>query len=217
MMLRIFLLVLLAPVVWAGTAYDVMSPVVGVQCLDGTVGGSGTLIAPNVVVTNWHVLMGKPRALITVFLWDKEKRRINGSFEILGRVRAASKEKDLIILVVDKAFKLPYALFAPDHKLDIFDPVIAVGAGYGQDIQPYKGHVTDQDVDGPVPRPSFKGLIQISSEIVPGCSGGPVFRKFDGKWRLIGIIIGGYTGSEMSFCIPISRLVDYLRELKNRA
>lgn len=215
-MLRLFLLLTLTSCVWAGDAYDVMSPTVRVQCLDGSGGGSGTLIAPNVVVTNWHVLLGKPRAVVTVFVWDKEQR-INGSYEILGKVWAADKNKDLAILVVDKAFKLPFAIFAPDQELDIFDPIIAVGAGYGQDIQPYKGEITDQDVDGPVPGPAFKGLIQISSEIVPGCSGGPVFRKFDGKWRLIGIIIGGYKGSEMSFCIPISRLVDYLRELKNKA
>jgi len=211
-MQKIWLFFLLLPTAIGlpADAYDVMRSVVKVETFDKQSQGSAVAVGPYTLVTNAHVVRGAKQVFITIFVWDKERRRIEDSFMLVAKVRVSDAVKDLALLTVPPVFRLPYAVFAVDRNTDIFDKVVAVGAGFGHDIVPFVGMILDQSWDGE--KPSDKNLIQTSCEIVPGCSGGGLFKKTGGKWYLLGIMNAGFTGTEMTFAIPISRVEAFLKE-----
>ena len=194
----------------ASDAYAVMRSIVKVETIGVKSQGSAVAVGPHVLVTNAHVVRSAKRVFVTVFGWDKAKRRIVDSYTLVGTVRASDPAKDLAIIDVPKVFNLSWSVFATDRELDIFDKVVAVGAGFGGGVVPYVGMVLDQDWDGKTVQD--QNLIQTSCEIVPGCSGGGLFRKTGGRWYLLGIMSSGFMGTEMTFAIPISRVETFLKE-----
>lgn len=191
-------------------AYDVMRSVVKIETIGVKSQGSAVAVGPHVLVTNAHVVRGTKSVFVTVFNWDRKRRRITDSYMLVGTVRVMDPAKDLAIIDVPKVFTLQWTPFAKDQDLDIFDEVVAVGAGFGGDIVPYRGMIIDQDWDGE--KPCDQNLIQNTCEIVPGCSGGGLFQKVEGRWYLLGIMSAGFMHTEMTFAIPISRVEKLLKE-----
>jgi len=144
----------------------------------GTALGSGFIIKPNVIVTNYHVVSGD-----------------NRKFEIVGHndmkhytasVIAKSPESDIAVLKIDQWDEFvanvhpPVLHWGDSGEIHQGQPVWALGHPYGMSWS-----LTDGIVSSTLRRtPDGKYFIQTNTSINPGNSGGPLFTR-DGK--IIGI------------------------------
>ncbi|GAB4390684.1 MAG: DegQ family serine endoprotease [Thermodesulfovibrionales bacterium] len=156
--------------------------------------GSGVIVDPaGYILTNNHVV--KEAEKITVTLSD------NREFE--GKVIGTDPKTDLAVVRID-AKDLPVLKWGDDEKLQVGEPVIAVGSPYGLTqtvtfgIVSAKGRANVQISD-------YEDFIQTDAAINPGNSGGPLINM---KGELVGIntaifsTTGGYMG--IGFAIPSS-------------
>ncbi len=154
--------------------------------------GSGFVVRPDgVIVTNWHV--------------------VDGAFEIYAtfsdgtRVKAqllnAARLIDIAVLKVDAGHKLGAVRWADSTKVQIGDPVLAIGNPLGVGLSVTAGIVSALNrniMDTP-----YDDFIQTDAPINHGNSGGPLFNM---KGEVIGIntaLISPTSGSSgLGFAIP---------------
>lgn len=179
-------------------AYTLMSPVVRVRT-ERDHGGSGTIIADGKVATCAHVVGNRSVVMVDILTWNKEKTRITGHYTVTALVKKRDIVNDLAILILDGLLDLPIAPTAPDADLYLLQPTYTAGAAYMNDTIVFDGYVMDQE---------NKGFIQTSNEVQPGCSGGPLWAKIKGKWKVIGIVKAAIIGAPMCMSIPISALMN---------
>lgn len=169
--------------------------------------GSGFIIHPSgYVVTNQHVISGEHQISVTLFR--------QGEFELEQvhftevRIVALDSWTDLALLKIedggDHVFKtVPLGAY---NELRQGQPVFAVGSPLGLDRTVSEGIIslTNRLIDGRL-------LIQTTTEVNPGNSGGPLFNLRGevigiNDLKLIGIGVDG-----LSFAIQVSTLKDFLR------
>ncbi|MEX1312352.1 MAG: trypsin-like peptidase domain-containing protein [Candidatus Sulfomarinibacteraceae bacterium] len=169
--------------------------------------GSGFVIHPSgYVVTNQHVITGEHRISITLFRQSEhELEQIH--FQRV-RIVALDPANDLALLKIedggDHVFtSVPLGSF---DELRQGQPVFAVGSPLGLDRTVSQGIIslTNRLIDGRL-------LIQTTTEVNPGNSGGPLFNL---RGEVIGVndlkLIGiGLEG--LNFAIQVSTLKDFLR------
>jgi tetratricopeptide (TPR) repeat protein len=147
--------------------------------------GSGFLIARNTIVTNAHVV---ERGNISVEL---------GPARVPAKVSKLDHNNDLALLTIDAQLATkPLALSAENAAPG--DPVYAMGNPEGLERSISHGIVAAvRDFEG-------KSLLQITTPISHGSSGGPVFNS---KGEVIGITVGMLKeGQNLNFAIPVSVL-----------
>ena len=129
-----------------------------------TVVGSGFIIDPTgIIVTNWHVVDGASE--ITVAFSDGSTTS--------ATVLSATKVGDIALLKVDVGHPLSIAHWGDSDKLQIGDPVVAVGNPLGLGTSVSSGIVSalNRDImDSP-----YDHFIQTDAAINHGNSGGPLF------------------------------------------
>ena len=155
--------------------------------------GSGFIIsADGLVLTNAHVVDGASE--VTVKLSDRR--------EFSAKVLGSDSVTDVAVLRID-AKDLPTVKLGNPARLEVGDPVLAIGAPYGLEQTATQGMVSAKGRSLPGDS-AVVPFIQTDAAVNPGNSGGPLF---DGQGQVVGINAqiysqsGGFQG--LSFAIPI--------------
>ncbi len=148
----------------------------------GSGSGSGAVIrADGVVLTNDHVIAaGATSGTIEVLL--------NSGERIPAQLVGTDPITDLAVLKVDRN-KLPTLLLSPRERLQVGQPVVALGAPLGLSGTVTAGIVSALNRNVPAPTSGggttvLVGAIQTDASINPGNSGGPLVTC---EGRLIGV------------------------------
>jgi S1-C subfamily serine protease len=179
----------------------------------GTATGSGFVIDDEGhVLTNNHVIEGADN--IEVKLGDSDT-------EYKAEVVGADPASDLALLKVNAPAKELHPLTLGDSsKMEVGDPVVAIGNPFGLDRTVTSGIVSALQRQIQAPNGfSIDNVIQTDAAINPGNSGGPLINA---EGEVIGInsqIETGGSGSEgnvgIGFAIPINTAKAEIEELEN--
>src|SRR5262249_31938072 len=167
--------------------------------------GSGFIVsADGYVGTNFHVVKGATE--IVVRLADHTEHR--------ARLVGGDAKTDIALLKID-ATRLPTLAFGDSDRLQVGEPVMAIGNPFGLDQTVTTGIVSAKErFIGAGPYDDF---IQTDASINPGNSGGPLV---DVRGALIGINSaifsqsGGSVG--IGFAIPVAIAKDVFPQLRER-
>lgn len=163
--------------------------------------GAGTIWHhEGLILTNAHVVQ---RQTPQVSLWDGRT--------FPSQLLAYDEKLDLAALAI-KATELPTIELGNSQKLKAGEWVIALGHPWGVAGAASAGAVID--VSKPLELPWYPGeLIQVSLQLRPGHSGGPLV---DGRGRLIGINTM-IAGPQVGMAIPLHTVKCFLRDKLGRA
>lgn len=154
---------------------------------DGTNGaqGSGFFISSRGIgVSNYHVFKGSLRGLEII-------KTTLGSFKVES-VLASSEENDYIVFKVAAVVAFPYVKIAGSLPR-VGEDVFAIGAPEGLEHTLSKGIVSAY-------REMGQSLIQTTTEITHGSSGGPLFNM---RGEVIGITTFGQAEANLNFAVSI--------------
>ena len=155
--------------------------------------GSGFLVSPNVIATNFHVIENSHGGYVKLVNKDEV-------YEIDGVV-GYSIEYDLALIKIGDNSGTPLTLKSP--VVNIGQKIFAIGNPLG-----LEGTISDGIISG---LRDYEGLslLQISAPISPGNSGGPVV---DENGEVIGVATYTFSeGQNLNFAVPVK----YLKELFN--
>tara|TARA_B100001057_G_C22680525_1_gene883573 strand:+ start:25 stop:1059 length:1035 start_codon:yes stop_codon:yes gene_type:complete len=153
--------------------------------------GSGFLISPNIIATNFHVIENSYSGYVKFVNKDE-------IYEIEGVV-GYDISYDLALIKIGNNDGTPLLLKSP--SVDIGQKVFAIGNPLG-----LEGTISDGIVSGLREIGDFS-VLQISAPISPGNSGGPVVNE---KGEVIGVATFTFSeGQNINFAVPIK----YLKEL----
>jgi S1-C subfamily serine protease len=161
--------------------------------------GTGFVVAePGLVVTNAHVVQGVGELLV---------RSYEGALLASVEVLHTDAELDLAAVRV-VGLDAPPMSFDPEARLDVGTPVVAVGHPRGYEYTVSEGIVSARRKLSP----EGIELIQMTTPISPGSSGGPLL---DGAGRVVGVCSLTLTeGQNINFAIPAGELPSFLDEAR---
>jgi len=166
--------------------------------------GSGFICDPaGVIVTNWHVVDQAYEIFVTFSDGSRTEAKVLNAARIL----------DIALLKVDVGHKLPAVTWGDSTKMQIGDPVLAIGnpLGIGQSVTAGIVSALNRNIsDTP-----YDDFIQTDAPINHGNSGGPLFNL---QGEVIGIntalISPTAASAGLGFAIPSDiahRVIDRLR------
>ena len=165
--------------------------------------GSGVIVSPDgYVLTNHHVVSGADDIQLVLTDGRVLKARITGT----------DPESDLAVLKAEAA-ALPSITFGTLERVEVGDPVLAIGNAFGF------GHTVTSGIVSALGRTSlginrFEDFIQTDAPINPGNSGGALV---DANGNLIGInsAIFSQSGGSMGigFAIPVTLARSVLEQI----
>ena len=180
----------------------------------GTATGSGIVIDDKGhILTNNHVIEGADK--IEVKLGESEK-------EYTAEVVGTDPASDLALLKVDApSSELTPLTLGDSSKMEVGDPVVAIGNPFGLDRTVTSGIVSALQRQIQAPNGfSIDNVIQTDAAINPGNSGGPLI---NGAGEVIGInsqIETGGNGADgnvgIGFAIPINTAKEVITELETK-
>ncbi|WP_127996692.1 Do family serine endopeptidase [Piscinibacter defluvii] len=154
--------------------------------------GSGFIVSSDgLVLTNAHVV--REAREVNVKLADRR--------EFSAKVLGSDPVTDVAVLRI-AAKNLPTVRLGDPARLEVGDPVLAIGAPFGFEQSATQGIVSAKGRS--LPGDAVVPFIQTDAAVNPGNSGGPLF---DGSGNVVGINAqiysqtGGYQG--LAFAIPI--------------
>jgi serine protease Do len=164
--------------------------------------GSGFIISSDgLLLTNAHVV--REAKEVTVKLSDRR--------EFSAKVLGSDPSTDIAVLRID-AQGLPVVRLGDPKKLEVGDPVMAIGSPYGFEQTATSGIVSAKGRS--LPNDAVVPFIQTDAAVNPGNSGGPLF---DANGSVVGINAqiysqsGGFQG--LSFAIPIDVAMNVKRQI----
>ncbi len=167
--------------------------------------GSGFVAAPDgLVVTNFHVV--RDASEVVVRLVDQREFR--------ARIVGVDAKTDIALLKIE-ARSLTVIPFGDSDKLEVGEPVMAIGNPFGLDQTVTTGIVSAKERfigSGP-----YDDFIQTDAAVNPGNSGGPLI---DARGAVIGINTaifsqsGGWAG--IGFSTPVNLAKEILPQLRER-
>jgi S1-C subfamily serine protease len=178
------------------------------QQQQSTATGSGFLIDNDGhILTNAHVVEGAKH--VDVQLGDGDSQ----SAQIVG----ADPSSDIALLKVDDTKGAQPLELGESDKVQVGDPVVAIGNPFGLDRTVTSGIVSALQRQIQAPNGfSISDVIQTDAAINPGNSGGPLI---DGDGKVIGInsqIESQSGGNEgVGFAVPIKTAADVISQLEN--
>lgn len=163
--------------------------VVAIETQRGQLRGLGTgffINAAGHIVTNYHVLAGSDQARV--------KLRDGKRYPIV-RILATNKAADLILVAADlPAGPKPFLEVSP-RPPEVGEKVYAIGHPMG-----FEDTVSEGIVSAIRRVPPLGEVIQITTPISPGSSGGPVFNS---QGRVIGVARATFRqGQNLNFAVP---------------
>ena len=155
--------------------------------------GSGFLVAPNIIATNFHVIENSYSGFVK-FVNKKEIYEIEG-------VVGYNSDYDLALIKISDNIGTPLPLISP--SIDIGQKIFVIGNPLG-----LEGTISDGIISGLRNLDDYS-VLQISAPISPGNSGGPVVNE---NGNVIGIATFTISeGQNINFAVPVK----YLKELLN--
>jgi S1-C subfamily serine protease len=180
----------------------------------GTATGSGIVLdSEGHILTNNHVIEGADKIEVKLGESDKEY-----TAEVVGTDPAS----DLALLKVDApSSELTPLTLGDSSKMEVGDPVVAIGNPFGLDRTVTSGIVSALQRQIQAPNGfSIDNVIQTDAAINPGNSGGPLI---NGAGEVIGInsqIETGGNGADgnvgIGFAIPINTAKEVIQELETK-
>ena len=160
--------------------------------------GSGVIIRPGLVATNFHVIEGGD-----VLVYPSENKRINKNAPFSVEIVHQDESQDFCVLGVRGLSGVPAKIRRYD-TLKVGENVYALGAPRGLDMSLSDGLISQlrRAVGG-------KRYIQTNAAISPGSSGGGLF---DAKGNFIGIPTKIYVGKAtqgIAFAIPADLALEF--------
>lgn len=153
--------------------------------------GSGFLVSPNIVATNYHVIENSYSGYVKLVNQDT-------LYEIEGVV-GYDVQKDLALIKISN--NIGKEVSYKSSSVDIGQKIFAIGNPLG-----LEGTISDGIVSG-LRSVDGVNMLQISAPISPGNSGGPVV---DENGDVIGVATYTYAeGQNLNFAVPVK----YVREL----
>ena len=173
-----------------------------------TATGSGFLVDNDGhILTNAHVVEGAKRVDVQLGDGDTQQAQIVGT----------DPSTDIALLKVDNTEGANPLPLADSSKVQVGDPVVAIGNPFGLDRTVTTGIVSALQRQIQAPNGfSISDVIQTDAAINPGNSGGPLI---DGAGQVIGInsqIESQSGGNEgVGFAVPIKTAADVVSQLEN--
>jgi serine protease Do len=159
--------------------------------------GSGFIISSDgKIVTNFHVVAGKPVLLA---------RRLDGSFLAIKSVLASDKANDLAILQAEGR-NLPFVPLGDSDKVKVGEAICVIGSP-----MLLEGTVSAGIISAVRELGDGRKLLQITAPVSEGSSGSPVFNR---KGEVIGV--ASFTlseGQNLNFAIPSNAVKALLHRL----
>ena len=153
--------------------------------------GSGFLVSPNIIATNYHVIENSYSGYVKLVNQDT-------LYEIEGIV-GYDVQKDLALIKISN--NIGKGVSYKSSSVDIGQKIFAIGNPLG-----LEGTISDGIVSG-LRNVDGVNMLQISAPISPGNSGGPVV---DENGDVIGVATYTYAeGQNLNFAVPVK----YVREL----
>lgn len=144
--------------------------------------GSGFVAADGAIVTNYHVIRGAYSA--NVHLQDGSTMPVQGVFGF-------DPNRDVAVVKASNVAAKPLTI-GDSEKLQVGDKVIAIGSPLA-----IQNTLSDGLVSG-----IRNGLIQTSTPISPGSSGGPLFNTHG---EVVGVAVAQVIGAQnINFAVPIN-------------
>jgi S1-C subfamily serine protease len=178
------------------------------QQQQSTATGSGFLVDNDGhILTNAHVVQGAKRVDVQLGDGDTQQAQIVGT----------DPSTDIALLKVDNTEDANPLPLADSSKVQVGDPVVAIGNPFGLDRTVTTGIVSALQRQIQAPNGfSISDVIQTDAAINPGNSGGPLI---DGAGQVIGInsqIESQSGGNEgVGFAVPIKTAADVVSQLEN--
>lgn len=159
-----------------------------------TVVGSGFVIDPSgIIATNWHVVAGASEIIVN----------FSDGSSSAASVLSASRLSDIAVLKVTVGHPLLAVRWGDSDKVEVGDPVVAIGNPLGLGMSVSAGIVSALNRN--IMETPYDNFIQTDAAINHGNSGGPLFNM---KGEVIGIdtaIVSPTSGSSgLGFAIPAS-------------
>jgi len=181
--------------------------------------GSGIIVGPNYILTNYHVVNNGAGAMYQ--LYDKNvtvAKQLANEPVYRCEVVAVDKKRDLALLKTDERLRNS-ARLARNSGIEVADGVFAIGHPLGELIWSF----TEGTISA-LPSPfewgygSTKDMIanciQTQTPINPGNSGGPLFND---AGELVGVNSFGRSGSGLNFAVRIDEVTDFIKKAKKGA
>lgn len=170
-----------------------------------TITGSGFLYNDKGdIITNAHVIQDVDAIYV---------RTANARFYPAAIV-GISEQTDIAVIRVPQLANMD-TLPLSDKMADIGDEVIALGSPHGFQNTVTLGIISGTDRDFEVDGFDYSNVYQISAQITHGNSGGPLINRETGE--IIGINSVGTQDGTIGFSIPISEVIDQVKEWSNKA
>jgi len=184
---------------WSPLVEKVMPAVVTIVSTDARdiVQGSGFIISSDgKIVTNFHVVAGKPTILA---------RRSDGSFLVIKGILASDKANDLAILQAGGR-NLPFVPLGDSDGVKVGEAVCVIGSP-----MLLEGTVSAGIISAVRELRDGRKLLQITAPISKGSSGSPVFNR---KGEVIGVASFILSeGQNLNFAVPSNAVKTLLRRL----
>ena len=174
--------------------------------------GTGMILtSTGEVITNHHVVAGSTKLRVTVMSTGKT---------YTANVVGTDAKDDVAVLQLEGASGLP-TVTTDTGGVSVGDSVTAVGdAGGSPTFSAAAGTVlsTSKDIttqsDGSAAGERLHGLIEISSDVIPGDSGGATY---DDQGRVVGMTTAASTGGSdvTGYAIPIAKVLRIAGDLEN--
>lgn len=198
------------------TVVDVIVPKID-EDMDGkpqNLNGSGFIISEDgYIVTNCHVV--DPSDNIKVVIYDGTEYQA----KIVGR----DERSDIALLKidVDPGVKLPCAQFADSDKVEICDPVIAIGnpLSLGKSVTggmvSFKGRNLSDQILELGASGDLVAYIQFDASVNYGNSGGPLFSENGEVIGMVTVFVtDGLHSTGINFAIPSNMLKKVIKQLR---
>jgi tetratricopeptide (TPR) repeat protein len=184
---------------WSSLVEKVMPAVVTIVSTDAKdiVQGSGFIISSDgKIVTNLHVVAGKPAILA---------RRSDGSFLVIKGILASDKANDLAILQAEGR-NLPFVRLGDSDRVKVGEAICVIGSP-----MLLEGTVSAGIISAVRELRDGRKLLQITAPISEGSSGSPVFNR---KGEVIGVASFILSeGQNLNFAVPSNAVKTLLRRL----
>jgi len=167
--------------------------------------GSGVIIdQKGHILTNFHVVSGADRILVS----------LNDGHRVEAKIRGSDPDTDLAVLTINH-FNHPNIRFADSNHVNVGDVVLAIGNPYGIGMTVSQGIISATGRNR-LGLNTYENFIQTDAAINPGNSGGALINSLG---EIIGINSrvlsksGNFQG--ISFAIPIDMALSVAKEIIN--
>jgi S1-C subfamily serine protease len=176
----------------------------------GAIGiGTGVAYAPNLIITNDHVVSGE-RGALAPEVYVITAAGLQHEAIVVGRDSAA----DVAVLAIAESVLVPARFASSISKVRPGQRALAVGAPHTLPDPVATGPVTDITERVSMPgRPALTTLIESAARTVPGYSGGPLVNR---EGEVIGLTVGAIghgTDDFRGYAIPVDQVLAVTRSI----